>query len=478
MTSPDPGDGAASGRPHIGRRVLAVASVMTVVATTICGAGWMSLNHLTGNITTIDVTGELGTNRPTKATPSSSTPTEYQAMNILVMGTDTRTGQGSGYGSAATTASGNGHSDTTILVHISADRQHILAVSIPRDSVVTRPLCKGTGMHSPDRINTAFAEGGAGCAIKAVEYLTGDFIDHYVVVDFKGFKSVVDALGGVEVCLTTAVNDPKSHLDLSAGKHLLTGDQALAFARVRHNIGDGSDIGRIGRQQDFLSSIVRAVTNKGMLADPVKLYNVLSAVTDSLTTDPEMGTLDFETTLATSLSSISPSNVTFVTVPWTLNSDGATLSWNTQEADKIWSAIKNDTVYGKDKSSTTTGGKPLTVAPSAIQVKVLNGTGVTGAAAAAAQQLKAIGFVVTGLGNTSSPVTTSSITAPKAYTESLRTLSYSTGISSTTLSGSGRVLTVTVGPDWAKTLKKVTIATPGSTTGPAVKTANQNICSS
>ena len=157
------------------------------------------------------------------------------------------------------------------------------AVSIPRDSWVTRPECKGSGTTT-GRINAAFAQGGAGCTIKAVEKLTGVFIDHYIVVDFVGFKSVVDALGGVQVCLTTAVNDEKSHLKLSAGNHLLSGDQALAFARVRHGIGDGSDIGRIGRQQDFLSSIIRAATNKGLLLDPTKLYSVLSAITGSLTT--------------------------------------------------------------------------------------------------------------------------------------------------------------------------------------------------
>jgi LCP family protein required for cell wall assembly len=476
VTSPDPLTPRAGRRGVLARRALAVASVLTVVVTAVSGAGYLTLDHLTGNITTVDVTSQLGV-RPTKV--AATTATEYDAVNILVMGTDTRTGQGSGFGNASSTASGNGHSDTTILFHISADRQHAIAVSIPRDSVVTRPSCKGSGTTT-GRINTAFAEGGAGCAIKAIEALTGDYIDHYVVVDFVGFKAVVDALGGVQVCLPTAVDDSKSHLTLSAGKHLLTGDQALAYARLRHGIGDGSDIGRIGRQQDFLSSVIQAATSKSLLTDPAKLYSVLNAITGSLTTDPALGKFSFDQSLATSLASIPTSNIQFVTVPWTLNSDKATISWNTNEADKIWAAIKDDTVYGKPAATTTpVGQKALTVAASSIRVKVLNGTGKSGAASKAAAQLRALGFVVVGTGNApSSPVTASSITYPSTFTESARSLAYATSIATSTASSNGgRVLTVTVGPDWPSTLKKVTIASKTtSRAAPAVKTANENIC--
>jgi LCP family protein required for cell wall assembly len=436
----------------------------------------MQSNRIIGGVHTEDVTSQLGSDRPTKV-GESSTPTDYQAMNILVMGTDTRTGQGSGYGNAADTASGTGHSDTTILFHISADRQSALAVSIPRDSVVTRPSCKGSGTVT-GRINTAFAEGGAGCAIKAVEHLTGVFVDHYVVVDFTGFKAVVTALGGVQVCLTEAVDDSKSHLKLSAGPHLLDGDQALAFARVRHGIGDGSDISRIGRQQDFLGSMIRAITDKGLLTQPLKLNSVLSAVADSLTTDPQLGDISYDFDLAKSLATLPPSGISFVTVPWTLNSDGATVSWNRSKAKPLWDAMKNDTAYGKPAASTTpTGAKPLTVAPSAIRVKVLNGTGTPGAAKAAAAQLTAAGFVVVSTGNAPATVTASTITAPSAYSESMRTLAYATTISSTSTSGTGKVLTVTVGPDWPTTLAKVTIAKP-STGTTTVKTADQAVCSS
>jgi LCP family protein required for cell wall assembly len=450
-----------------------VASVLTVLATTVSAAGWTTLNHLSNNITTVDVTAELGTDRPTKSTPTK--PAEYDPMNILVMGTDTRTGQGSGFGSAASTASGTGHSDTTILFHISGDRQHAVGVSIPRDSWVTRPACKGSGTVT-GRINTAFAEGGAGCAMKAVEKLTGVFIDHYIVVDFVGFKAVVDALGGVKICLTTAVDDSKSHLKLSAGSHVLTGDQALAFARLRHGIGDGSDIGRIGRQQDFLSSIIRAATDKGLLLDPTKLYSVLNAITGSLTTDPALGKFDFERQLAESLASIPPANITFVTVPWYGRSDGATVAWETSKADKIWAAINDDVPYGAGTATKPTGQKALTVAAAKIRVRVLNGTGTPGAAKKAAALLTAAGFVVVGTGNApTSPVTTS-LTYPSAYSESARTLGYAASVTTPTVGGTGRTLVLTIGTDWAGKLKAVVI--PDKSTSTTVKTADKAVCSS
>jgi len=282
----------------------------------------------------------------------------------------------------------------------------------------------------------------------------------------------------VQVCLTNAVDDPKSHLKLSAGPHLLDGDQALAFARVRHGIGDGSDISRIGRQQDFLGSMIRAITDKGLLTQPLKLNSVLSAVADSLTTDPQLGDITYDFDLAKSLATLPPAGISFVTVPWTPNSDGATVSWNTAKAQPLWNAMKNDTPYGKPAATTTpAGAKPLTVATSAIRVRVLNGTGTAGAARAAAAQLTAAGFIVVSTGNAPATVTASTLTSPSGYSESLRTLAYATTISATSTSGTGKVLTVTVGADWPKKLASVTISKPSTSTTP-VKTADQAVCSS
>ena len=277
------------------RRAVAVASVLTVLATMVSGAGWLTLNKLSSNITTVDVTKDLGP-RPTKATPTQ--PEEYEPVNILVMGTDTRTGQGSGFGIAADTSSGTGHSDTTILFHISGDRQSAIAVSIPRDSWVTRPVCKGSGTHH--RAHQHRVRAGR-CRL----HDQGDREAHRRL--HRPLRR--RRLRRLQVRRRRARRRPRlpHHRGqrreeppqaLAPATHLLTGDQALAFARVRHGIGDGSDISRIGRQQDFLSSIIRAATDKGLLLDPTKLYSVLSAITGSLTTDPEMGKFDYEQQLA------------------------------------------------------------------------------------------------------------------------------------------------------------------------------------
>ena len=163
-------------------------------------------------------------------------------------------------------------------------------MSIPRDTMVPIPECTrddGTVVpaQAAQMFNEAFSEGGPACTIKTVEKLTKIRIDNYIVVDFSGFKDMVNALGGVKVCLPYAVNDPQSHLDLAAGTHTVKGQQALAYVRTRHGLGDGWDLSRIDRQQAFIGSMVSKVKDKGLLLRPDRLYNFLAAATKSLTTD-------------------------------------------------------------------------------------------------------------------------------------------------------------------------------------------------
>ena len=175
-------------------------------------------------------------------------------------------------------------------MHLAADRESAAAVSIPRDTMVPIPECTrddGTVVPAQEvqMFNEAFSAGGPACTIKTVEALTKVRIDNYIVVDFTGFKDMVDALGGVKVCLPYAVNDPQSHLDLEAGTQTVRGQQALAYVRTRHGLGDGSDLSRIDRQQAFVGSMVSKVKDKGLLLRPDRLYNFLAAATKSLTTD-------------------------------------------------------------------------------------------------------------------------------------------------------------------------------------------------
>jgi LCP family protein required for cell wall assembly len=474
VSAPSPVTQSDRRRVPVGRVVLAVGSVLTLVATVLSGAGWLTLTKLTSNISTIDVTNDLGSARPTKVTPTA--PESYDPLNILIMGTDTRTGQGSGFGNAADTSSGTGHSDTVILLHVSGDRTWSLGVSLPRDSWVTRPECgpNSAGRTITGKFNAAFAVGGPACTIKAVEALTNVRIDHFIVVDFSGFKSVVDSLGGVPICLAHPINDIKSHFSMGAGTHVLDGDQALAFARLRHNIGDGSDTSRIDRQQVFMSSVVRTATSAGVLTDPLKLYDVLDSVTKSLTVDKALGSVDALKSLALSLQGLSPRTIKFMTVPWVPRGDGENVVWEAGKADKIWQAFRDDTPY-PPATTAPAGQKPLTIAPDQVRVKVLNGSGVTGRAKQVAAQLSAMGFVVTGVGSApTANVAITTVTAEPSRSESARTLAAAAQTTAVTSTGSGRTLVLVIGKDW-KGVRTVSVPTPGGT-GATVRSADQSTC--
>ena len=229
------------------------AGVLAVVLVVAVTGGYLVYRHLNANLHQVDVSGLLG-RQPVDLHP--------QAENILVIGSDTRAGQGRGYGSSAQL--NTDHSDTLLIVHIAADRQWADVMSIPRDSWVNIPACRmGNGKTAAPqtfKINEAFTIGnlygnktklGTACTIKTVERNTGIRIDHFVDVNFSGFKDMVNAVGGVRECNTTAINDPKSGLHLSAGHHLLNGRQALGYVRARYTLGDGSDLERITRQQAF-----------------------------------------------------------------------------------------------------------------------------------------------------------------------------------------------------------------------------------
>jgi LCP family protein required for cell wall assembly len=244
---------------------------------------------LNANLHQVDVSGLLG-RQPADLHP--------QAENILVIGSDTRKGQGRGYGSGAQL--NTAHSDTLLIVHIAADRQWADVMSIPRDSWVNIPACRmgngKTASATEFKINEAFTLGnlygnkiklGTTCTIKTIERNTGIGIDHFVVVSFSGFKDMVNAVGGVPECNTTRINDPKSGLHLSAGHHLLTGRQALGYVRARYTLGDGSDLERITRQQAFMSALVGRVKSK--LLNPLAIYRFLDAATKSLTIDSQLG---------------------------------------------------------------------------------------------------------------------------------------------------------------------------------------------
>lgn len=355
-----------------------------VVVTSIAGAGMQYATARLGeNINTVG----FDTSDPSRPAADLIDPVtqSYTATNILLMGSDTRSGAGDDkYGNPDIMS--NARSDTTILLHLSADRTWATAVSIPRDTWMKLPTCKRPGSDQvvggyESKFNAAYEMAGPGCTVKGVEEMTGLTIDHFVVIDFAGFKNVIDALGGVEVCLTQAVDDKDAKLTLSAGTSLLNGEQALGFVRARKTLGDGSDLSRIKRQQAFLSSMIRTATSSELLLNPVKLYGVLDAATQSLTTDPGLGDVTNLRNLALSARTISPSNIAFLTVPWLERGDGENVVLDEERAAPLWQSMADDTQYIAPKNEKA---PMLPSQPGDINITVLNGSGISGTGGAVA----------------------------------------------------------------------------------------------
>jgi LCP family protein required for cell wall assembly len=308
------------------------------------------VRHLSDNVTVLDVSDQL-TNRPDKMT--SDQPRE--PLNILVMGSDTRDGEGNNIDGLT----GDGaRSDTTILMHLSADREHAYGVSIPRDSLVTRPDCKTedgeTIAGGEDEMwNVAFAIGGPACTIQQFEQLTDIRIDHFVVVDFAGFRDMVDAVDGVEVCIPEDIEDPAHGISIPAGTREIRGKEALNYVRARYTLGDGSDIGRIQRQQAFIAAMANKVVSGGTLARPDRVVRFLNAATKSLVVDPGLEDVFEIGKLGLGFKNIGLDNIKFVTVPWAYDTregyEGRVV-W-LPEAEKVWKKVLADEPLSRRLSS-------------------------------------------------------------------------------------------------------------------------------
>ncbi len=310
-----PGAGSSpSGRGRARRRrwVWGTGLGVSLALVGAAAAGWAVYMKLEGNITPDEAAAaELA--RYEKDRPTALVK---DALNILLIGSDSRAGaENRRYGRDP----GTERSDTVILLHLSAGRRSATAVSVPRDLMVDVPDCRRPdGARSAPmftQFNAAFEVGGSACTIRTVEKLTDIRVDHHVVVDFEGFKEMVDAVDGVEVCLSAPIDDEDAHLHLPAGRVTLDGEQALGYVRARKSLGDGSDTGRIERQQRFLGALVNKVLGNDVLLNPVKLYPVLDAATSSLTTDPELASLRGLYELVRGLRGVPTEGVQFLTVP-------------------------------------------------------------------------------------------------------------------------------------------------------------------
>ncbi|MFJ5775730.1 LCP family protein [Streptomyces sp. NPDC093094] len=320
------------------------------------GAGYVYF-RLNGNLHSVDIDRALGTDRPVKADNGSE--------NILVLGSDTRSGGNRELGGGAD--DGSARSDTAMIVHVHEGHRRASVVSVPRDTLVDRPECTGPDgvVHEAARgvmFNSAYSVGGAACAVKTVESITDLRMDHYLEVDFRGFRKLVDELGGVEVTTTQDIDDPESHLDLKAGTHRLTGEQALGLVRTRHGVGDGSDLGRIQLQQAFLKALVARAKEVDVLTDPRKLYSLADTATKAITTDSDLGSVNSLLSWANGLKDIGPSRMTMITMPVRYDpADPNRVLPDQDKADLVWTALRDDRPIPRAATADTATGRAESV---------------------------------------------------------------------------------------------------------------------
>ncbi len=400
-------------RPRWVRTLGWVGAVLGILLVAAGGVGAYQYKKLSGNITRVDALAPGDRSIRDAAR-------QLDAENYLLIGSDTRSGANGEYG----TVSG-ARSDTTILAHLSPKRDKAVLISFPRDSWVSLPACPKTGGGTEaahdGQFNQAFTVGGPACTVLAVQKLTGVKINHYVQVDFSGFKTMVDALDGVSICSTTPLRDDESGLRLPAGTSVLKGEQALAFVRARYGIGDGSDLGRIQRQQRFLGAMVRSATSTRLLVNPVALTKFLTAATKSLTLDRQTSFGDLKQ-LASQLHGLDPKKVSFLTAPIANpaytppgfpapppGQGGSRVLLDDVAGRALYDSIINDKPQAPKPAGRASGApKPnvLTVAPQELQVRVLNGVGVGGLGRKVSGDLRSVGFATAEPSNAATTATT------------------------------------------------------------------------
>ncbi len=364
---------------------------MAFVVLAVGAAGYLYLQHLNDNIDALPDDGA-----------STGGFQKDQAINILLIGTDKRTGSGNdGYGDKGSA----GHADTTLLLHVSKDRSNATALSIPRDLIVDVPDCPTTQEDGSTKVipgstgvrfNTSLGQSGRtpSCTMRTVTELTGVTPDNFMVADFNAVKTLSSAVGGVEVCLAKDIDDPDSHLNLPAGKHTVEGEEALAFVRTRHSVGFGGDLSRIELQQQFLSSLMRKLKSNDTLTSPTKMVKLAEAGTDALTVDAKLKSIGKLKDLGLELGKLDTKNLTFATVPVKDNpaeKTPVTVVLKDGPAQQVFDMVKNDVSFTevkkqekekKDKEEAAVAARleGEKSEPSEVRVRVLNGGASSGSA--------------------------------------------------------------------------------------------------
>ncbi|MEU1159368.1 LCP family protein [Streptomyces sp. NPDC005921] len=390
---PEPPAGRRSRRPveeksQAKKALLWTGGSMAFVLVAVSAAGYLYIKHLNDNITSVSDDGA-----------STGGFSKDKAINLLIIGTDKRTGAGNeGYGDTGSV----GHADTNILLHISKDRSNATALSIPRDLIVDVPDCpteqsdgsqKVIAGTTDVRFNTSLGQDGrtASCTVRTVTELTGIQPDNFMVADFNAVKTLTDAVGGVEVCLAKDIDDKQSHLKLSKGTHNISGETALAFVRTRHSVGFGGDLSRIQLQQQFLSALMRKLSSNSTLTSPGKLLKLAEVGTKALTVDSKLDSIGKLKDLGLELGKLNPKNLTFTTIPVLDNPAEkvkATVVLNESKAPAVFQAIKEDVSFTAVKKKQAKASKDAAAArlkgtksaASEVRVRILNGGAPAGSA--------------------------------------------------------------------------------------------------
>ena len=427
-----PTSAAPAPHPHhvwlnVGRVAVALLAVLVLAAT---GLEWTIKSRADSGILSRSVQAIVTDDTNISTAPGTTVaPGEFTPENILLLGSDTRAGAANAQagGTDDSTADGVANSDTLMIAHISSDR-HVTVLSIPRDTMVDAPTCKvwdgATGQLSDQtypassgdkwHINSAYSVGGPQCTVRAVQDLTGLRIDRVIGIDFAGFQSMVDALGGITVNVCRPIVDGELGTVVpDGGVQTIHGEQALSLVRARKVEGDtDSDLARIRRQQIVLSAILQQVTSAGTLLNPAKLDAFLQAFVQNTFTDNV--TIDDLVALAQSMGSLDPSKVTFYTLPTVPSrSNPDALDPDEDAANAVFEALRNDQPLPGESGSTTStapstpavpepsagavGGLATgtTVDPATVNLTVVNVTGRSGVAGQAMDELNNVGFDIT-----------------------------------------------------------------------------------
>ncbi|HUM86288.1 MAG TPA: LCP family protein [Actinomycetota bacterium] len=440
-------------------RLLAGVSAAAILLSS--GAGWATVRHYAGQVQRIDAFGE-----------EREAPAAGEPITFLVVGSDSREGLSDRQVRRLHTGWDvyGQRTDTMMVAHLSRDGE-VTVVSLPRDSLATIPAhTDENGEQQPateDKLNAAYSYGGAPLLVKTVEQTTGVPIDHYLEVNFAGFVKMVNALGGVEVCVPTEISDAPSGLVLPAGRSTLKGRDALAYVRARY-FDPTADIGRMKRQQAFVGSMVHKAASSEVLLDPAKATAFVDAMLSSMRVDQSLDNAQV-LELTRRLAEVDPSKVTFRTVPVVgerpMGTIGNVVVWDGPGSSDIFTALRDDTEIPKRPAAPR-----VEVAPSQISVQLLG----TGDSATAAYD----DFQTAGYALASTPVpgsyTATTIEYDPGYDVSLKTLQAALpGAKTVEVPGLGATFRVTIGDDYAG-VTAVSVKDPTESDQP--RTANDDLC--